>query len=91
MAAKESPYVLIKFPLEVDAKKKPIVELIPKTWLHRVEDSLFCSYPPKRDYRYLLTWLKELKPSETTWSQYPAEIITIAGMDENILAFLTFF
>ncbi|XP_034945932.1 uncharacterized protein Grip71 [Chelonus insularis] len=71
-------YAVICF-LKKNKKKKSQVDLIPSSWIVKVdENNIFCKYPPKEDYNLIPEWLTLLKGPEDDWNLFPITIISYA-------------
>ncbi|XP_011687459.1 PREDICTED: uncharacterized protein LOC105449773 [Wasmannia auropunctata] len=77
------PYAVIRFTDENSNSK--LIDLIPSSWIRKVDQGYFCSYPDSKDYSHLDNWLVSLKDVEEHWDSYAILLHTQYSADKNTL------
>jgi len=80
--SEKTKYVIIQFENEY-IEGKPVVDLVPRSWIVQEEKSVFCFYPINMPQRQLLNVVEKGLPPESSWQKYPVEEIIAQASKQN--------
>ncbi|XP_011308328.1 uncharacterized protein [Fopius arisanus] len=60
-------FAIVHFFKEKTDEDKQVVELLPGLWLRKVEGEWTCYWPPAKDNKYILKWVRDEKIPQDDW------------------------